>query len=195
MQTVMLKITEIKPYWRNPRRNDDAIGAVIQSIKQFGFNQPIILDADNVIIAGHTRYKALQQLGVETVPCIIKADLSAQDAKAYRIADNKTSELASWDITKLIPELREIEAIDDMEIYFPTLSLDELLKESAGGSDTFHSATQQQVVKAQAKLEAQFEDNSKARQSAYVEVVCPHCAESFHVDRAEIARERDADPA
>ena len=59
MQTVMLKITEIKPYWRNPRRNDDAIGAVMQSIKQFGFNQPIILDADNVIIAGHTRYKAL----------------------------------------------------------------------------------------------------------------------------------------
>ena len=195
MQTVMLKITDIKPYWRNPRRNDEAIGAVMQSIKQFGFNQPIILDSDNVIIAGHTRYKALQQLGVETVPCVIKADLSAQDAKAYRIADNKTSELASWDITKLIPELREIEAIDDMEIYFPTLSLDDLLRESAGGSDTFASPTQKQVVKAQTKLEALFEDNSKVRQSAYVEVVCPHCAESFHVDRGEIARERDADPA
>lgn len=193
MKTVMLKITDIKPYWRNPRNNDAAIGAVMQSIRQFGFNQPIIVDADHVIIAGHTRYKALQQLGIDKVPCVVKADLSAQDAKAYRIADNKTAELASWDITKLIPELREIEAIDDMEIYFPTMSLEDLLKETAGATETFNNPTQQQVVKAQAKLEAQFEDNSKARQSAYVEVVCPHCAESFHVDRDEIARERNAE--
>jgi ParB-like chromosome segregation protein Spo0J len=185
-----LNITEIKPYWRNPRNNVAAVEAVKQSITQFGFNQPLILDEDNVIIAGHTRYKALQELGATKIPCIIKAGLSAQEAKAYRIADNKTSELSTWDMEKLVPELREIEAIDDMEIYFPTLSLDELLKETAGGSETFRNPTADQIGKVEAKMQAQFDDASKARQSAYVEVVCPHCAESFHVDRDEIARER-----
>ncbi|CAB4171833.1 Spo0J Stage 0 sporulation protein J (antagonist of Soj) containing ParB-like nuclease domain [uncultured Caudovirales phage] len=185
-----LKITDIKPYWRNPRNNAAAIEAVKQSITQFGFNQPLILDEDNVIIAGHTRYKALQELGATSIPCIIKAGLSAQEAKQYRIADNKTSELSKWDMEKLIPELREIEAIEDMQIYFPAMSLDDLLQESAGGKETFKLPTTEQIGKVEAKLQAKFEDGSKAQQSAYVEVVCPHCAESFHVDRNEIARER-----
>ena len=186
-----LRITEIKPYWRNPRNNAAAIEAVKQSITQFGFNQPLILDEDNVIIAGHTRYKALQELGVDKVPCIIKAGLSAQEAKAYRIAVNKTSELSSWDMDKLIPELREIEAIDAMEIYFPALSLEELLKDTAGAGDTaFKNPTAESIGKIETKMQVQFEEASKVRQSAYVEVVCPHCAESFHVDRDEIAREK-----
>jgi ParB-like chromosome segregation protein Spo0J len=191
MKTSLLKITDIKPYWRNPRRNEEAIAAVKQSIEEFGFNQPIIVDGDNVIIAGHTRYKALQELGVEKVPCIIKADLTAQQAKAYRIADNKTSEMATWDMDKLIPELREIEAITDMDIYFPTISLDELLQVSAGVGTTFNNPTNEKIAQVEAKLQAQFKDSSDARQSAYVEITCPHCAESFHVDRGEIARARD----
>jgi hypothetical protein len=191
MKPKMVKLTDIKPYWRNPRDNEKAIQAVKQSIKEFGFNQPLILDADNVIIAGHTRFKALQELGVKEIPCIIKVDLSAQQAKAYRIADNKTSEMAEWDMSKLIPELREIEAIDSMEIYFPKISLDELLQKTAGAGDTMKMPTQEAIGKVQAKLEATFTENSKARQSAYVEVTCPHCAESFHVDRDEIARARD----
>ena len=191
MKIVTLNITDIKPYWRNPRQNDGAIAAVKQSIETFGFNQPIILDADNVIIAGHTRYKALQELGIKKIPCVIKADLSAQDAKAYRIADNKTSELSIWDMDKLIPELREIEGIKDLDIYFPKVSLEDMLKMSAGGGETFHNPTQEAIGKVQAKLEATFTNNSEARQSAYVEVTCPHCAESFHVDRDEIARARD----
>lgn len=192
MKTVQLNLTDIKPYWRNPRENAMAIEAVKQSIQEFGFNQPLILDGENVIIAGHTRYKALQELGVNKVTCVIKTDLSAQQIKAYRIADNKTSELATWDMSKLIPELREIEMISDMEIYFPSISLDELLGESAGASK-FVNPTQENIGKIEQKLQMTFEDRSKTQQSAYVEVVCPHCAESFHVDKHEIARQREPD--
>ncbi len=191
MQTVTLKLTEIRPYWRNPRKNDDAIEAVKQSIRDYGMNQPIILDKDNVIIAGHTRYKALQELGVKEVPCVIKTDLSPQQVKAYRIADNKTSELATWEMDKLIPELREIEEIADMSVYFPAISLDELLQETAGAQQTFTNPTQESIGKIEERLHMTFEDRSKSQQSAYVEVICPHCTEAFHVDRNEIARARD----
>lgn len=191
MQPIMLKITDIKPYWRNPRNNEEAIQAVKQSIKDYGFNSPIVLDKDHVIITGHTRYKALQELGVTDIPCIIKEDLTPQKVKEYRIADNKTSELSSWDMDRLIPELREIEAIDDMNIYFPTISLDELLQETAGAQQTFSNPSQENIGKVEQKMQMTFEDRSKVQQSAYVEVICPHCTEAFHVDRNEIARARD----
>lgn len=191
MQPVMLKITDIKPYWRNPRNNEDAIEAVKQSIRDYGFNSPIVLDKDHVIITGHTRYKALQELGVADIPCIIKDDLTPQQVKEYRIADNKTSELSSWDMDKLIPELREIEEIEDMNVYFPTISLEELLQETAGAQQTYNSPTQESIGKVETKMQMTFEDRSKVQQSAYVEVICPHCTEAFHVDRNEIARARD----
>lgn len=184
-----LKITDIKPYWRNPRNNEMAIQAVKQSIQDYGFNQPIILDSEHIIIAGHTRFKALQELGVQDVPCVIKTDLTQQQIKEYRIADNKTSELSNWDMDKLIPELREIESIEDMEIYFPSVSLEELLQETAGRGVVL--PTQENIGKIEQKLQMTFEDRSKATQSAYVEVICPHCTESFHVDRNEIARQRE----
>ena len=191
MQPTMLKITDIKPYWRNPRNNEEAIQAVKQSIRDYGFNSPIVLDKDHVIITGHTRYKALQELGVTDIPCIIKDDLTPQQVKEYRIADNKTSELSSWDMDKLIPELREIEEIEDMNVYFPTISLEELLQETAGAQQTYNSPTQESIGKVETKMQMTFEDRSKAQQSAYVEVICPHCTEAFHVDRNEIARARD----
>lgn len=191
MQPTMLKITDIKPYWRNPRNNDDAIEAVKQSIRDYGFNSPIVLDKDHVIITGHTRYKALQELGVTDIPCIIKDDLTPQQVKEYRIADNKTSELSSWDMDKLIPELREIEEIEDMNVYFPTISLEELLQETAGAQQTYNSPTQESIGKVETKMQMTFEDRSKVQQSAYVEVICPHCTEAFHVDRNEIARARE----
>lgn len=191
MQTTMLNLTEIKPYWRNPRRNEGAIQAVKQSIQDYGMNQPIIVDGDNVIIAGHTRYKALQELGVTKVPCVIKTDLTAQQVNAYRIADNKTSELATWDMEKLIPELRALENVEEMEIYFPAISLEDLIAEQAGGGSNFAHPTPESIGKVEQKLQMTFEDRSKEQQSAYVEVICPHCTESFHVDRNEIARARN----
>jgi ParB family chromosome partitioning protein len=107
MKVQTIKLDDIKPYWRNPRKNEKAVEAVKQSIQAYGFNQPIILDTKKIIIAGHTRYKALLEMGWTEAPCVV-IDLPVAKAKEYRIADNKTSELAELDMTALIPELREI---------------------------------------------------------------------------------------
>ena len=95
MKIKNLPITELKPYENNPRINDAAVPAVAESIKQFGFKQPIVIDKNNVIVCGHTRYKAAIKLGLKTVPCVIADDLTDEQIKAYRLADNKVSELAS----------------------------------------------------------------------------------------------------
>lgn len=109
MKVTLRPITEIKPYERNPRINEDAVDAVAASIKEFGFRQPIVVDADDVIICGHTRYKAAMQLELEKVPVHVAKDLSAKQIKAYRIADNKTAELAEWDFDLLPIELGELQ--------------------------------------------------------------------------------------
>lgn len=105
-------VTEIIPYENNPRINDHAIDKVIESIKEFGFTNPILLDKDNVIIAGHTRYEAALKLNYSQVPCIYLSDLSEEQVKAYRLVDNKTAEFATWDFDLLTKELAEIEDID-----------------------------------------------------------------------------------
>lgn len=101
-------IDTIKPYKRNPRKNDAAVDAVAASIREFGFQQPIVCDMDGVIIVGHTRLKAAKKLGLKTVP-VVYADLPEDKVKAYRLADNKTGELAEWDMELLDLELGEIE--------------------------------------------------------------------------------------
>ena len=113
MDIVNLKLSELHPYENNPRINDDAVDAVAASIREFGFKVPIVVDADNVIVAGHTRYKAAQQLKLETVPCVVADDLTEEQVKAFRLADNKTGELALWDDEKLAKELAAINM--DME--------------------------------------------------------------------------------
>lgn len=105
MEVKNLKIEQVIPYKGNPRINDDAVDAVAESIKQFGFKQPIVVDKDNVIIAGHTRYKAAKKLGLKEVPCVVATDLTDAQVKAYRLADNKTAELAYWDDELLDKEL------------------------------------------------------------------------------------------
>lgn len=106
---VMVKTDNIIPYDRNPRRNTEAVKYVANSIREFGFKQPIVLDKDNVIIAGHTRWLAAQTLGLEKVPCIIATDLSDEQVRAYRLADNKVAEMASWDFDLLAEELASID--------------------------------------------------------------------------------------
>lgn len=104
-----MRLDQIKPYRNNPRKNDEAVQAVANSIREFGFKQPIVVDADGVIIVGHTRYKAAQELGLETVPVLVADDLSDDKVKAYRLADNKTNELAEWDLSALETELAQID--------------------------------------------------------------------------------------
>ena len=106
------KISEIKPYKNNPRKNDKAVDAVARSIKEFGFKNPIIVDGAGEIIAGHTRLKAAKKLGMEKVPAIEANDLTKEQAKAYRITDNRTGELSSWDFELLESEISEITEID-----------------------------------------------------------------------------------
>lgn len=112
MEIKMVSLTELKPYERNPRKNKKAIDAVAESIKEFGFKVPIVLDKDNVIVGGHTRYAAAKKLGLTEVPCVIADDLTDEQVKAFRLADNKTAELAEWDYEKLADELDFILDID-----------------------------------------------------------------------------------
>lgn len=118
MNIVEKKLKEIKPYEKNARKNDDAVKYVAESIKQFGFKQPIVIDKDNVIIAGHTRYKASKELGLKVVPCVIADDLTEEQIKAYRLADNKVAEFADWDIDLLGEELTGILDIDMSDFGF-----------------------------------------------------------------------------
>lgn len=109
MRVIEKPITEIKPYEKNPRRNDDSVEKCAESIKQYGWKQPLVVDPDGVIVVGHTRYKAAVKLGLDTVPCIVADDLSPEEIRAYRIADNKVGESSVWDNKLLLGELTEID--------------------------------------------------------------------------------------
>jgi ParB family chromosome partitioning protein len=104
-----MKLNDMKPYDKNPRKNDGAVDVVANSIKEFGFKVPIIVDRNNIIVAGHTRYKAAKKLGLKEVPVIIADDLTDEQIKAFRLADNKVSEIAEWDFDLLGEELKDIE--------------------------------------------------------------------------------------
>lgn len=123
IKVTMRKLAELVPYEGNPRDNSKAVNAVAESIKEFGFKNPIIVDKDDVIVAGHTRYKAAEKLGLDEVPVIVADDLSDEQVKAFRLADNKTAELAEWNFDLLETELAGISEIDmsafgfDMETF------------------------------------------------------------------------------
>ena len=112
MQVENWKIDEVKPYENNPRKNDEAVEKVANSIKEFGWQQPIVVDKEGVVIVGHTRLKAAQELGLDEVPVLVAKDLTDDQAKAYRLADNKTGELSIWDFPKLNMELEDIDWLD-----------------------------------------------------------------------------------
>jgi hypothetical protein len=113
-----LSIDTLIPYSKNPRKNDKAVDRVAQSIQEFGFNQPIVVDKDNIIVVGHTRWKASKKLGLTEVPVLFMPDgISPSKVKAYRIADNKLNELAEWDDELLVEELKELaNELEDINI-------------------------------------------------------------------------------
>ena len=115
MEIIDVPIKALKPYKRNPRKNDKAVEYVANSIREFGFKQPIVIDDQYEIVAGHTRWKAAKMLGMETVPCVMADDLTPEQVQAYRLADNKTAEMADWDFDLLEQELNDIDpAMFDM---------------------------------------------------------------------------------
>lgn len=120
MNIVEKRLDELQPYENNPRKNDNAVPYVAESIKRYGFKNPIIIDKDGVIVAGHTRYLASIELGLDIVPCIIADDLTEEQIKEFRLVDNKTSEFAGWDFTMLESELQELDF--DFDFQFPEVS-------------------------------------------------------------------------
>ena len=139
MKIVEKRIDEIKPYEKNPRKNEKAIAKVAESIKQFGFKVPIVIDGNGVIVAGHTRWMASQELKLEVVPCVIADDLNEKQIRAFRIADNKVAEFSDWDFDLL---KIEIEDLLDFDMGFTDKELDKLndTLEHFEGEETFSEA-------------------------------------------------------
>ena len=129
MKIEQMNIADVKPYERNPRINDNAVEAVAESIKAFGWQAPVVVDKDNVIICGHTRMLSAKYLGLDTVPVHVAKDLTPEQVKAYRIADNKTGEIAEWDYDLLPLELADLQLANfDLSLLgFDTEELNTLL--------------------------------------------------------------------
>lgn len=156
MEIIYKSTNEIEPYENNPRNNNEAVEKVAASITDYGFRVPIVIDSDNVIVAGHTRYKAALKIGCESVPCIVIDDLTPEQIRAYRLIDNKTAEYSSWNFEMLEKELKSLD-IDISEFEFPDLG--ETLDIS---DDDFYT---DETVK-----------NVKAKS-----IKCPHCGETFEL--------------
>ena len=149
MDIQQLELNQIRPYGKNPRKNDKAVKVVVDSIKQYGFQQPIVVDKNNEIIVGHTRYKAAKELGLATVPVLVADTLTEEQVQAYRLADNKTSEYADWDDALLAEELRELmtELDDDLKLVsemsaFTELEIDRLLNGKGYNEDALQAQHQ-----------------------------------------------------
>lgn len=155
MEIKMVKIDDLKPYLNNPRFNDDAVEYVARSIKEFGFKVPMVIDKNNEIVAGHTRYKASLELGLKEVPCIVADDLTEEQIKAFRLADNKVSEQASWNYDLLDLELDDILELNMEDFGFTNLgdvNLDDFFEE----------------------------DNSEKEEKKHM-ITCPKCGEEFEL--------------
>lgn len=135
MEIQQISIKKIKPYGKNPRKNDAAVEKVANSIREFGFQQPIVVDKDMVVIVGHTRLKAAQSLEMDKVPVVIADNLTDEQARAYRLADNKTNELAEWDLELLNEEIAALEDSFNMDDFGFDMSEFEVDMEFTGETD------------------------------------------------------------
>lgn len=162
LEVMQMSTEEVIPYANNPRHNDDAVDAVAASIREFGFQQPIVVDKDHVIIVGHTRLKAAKKLGLETVPVVV-ADLSEDKANAYRLADNKTGELATWDFDLLNIELDHIE-MNMAEFGFPEIVAEDITKDLDDNRYTTETSLPQYEPNGDVVFLEELCDDSKARE-------------------------------
>lgn len=200
MKVKSVKLSEIFPYYDNPRDNTNAVEPTKESIKRFGFVKPILVDKAGVIIAGHTRYVAAYQLGMEFVP-VVYSDMDDEMAKKYRILDNKLAEKSSFDEDQLLEELRTMEVPTDMQAFFfedinqmLNFSLDSINQqaEEYGGFQDDYSQVDEENFEAPSNEEAGESDDApsdeeedpakdlfvlKEREdgSHYMKVVCPYC--------------------
>lgn len=190
-QIVYQDISQIHPYENNPRNNEAAIEPVAQSIKRFGFRVPILIDGKGTIIAGHTRYEAAKRLGMDKVPCIRVDDLTDEQIRAYRIADNKVAEASSWNDDILRTEMDALKALDvDLtDTGFSEVELDGLLREveDADFEEFFAEPVQQPPKAADAEQSTETQQSTQLKssqlavpqQSGSKLIQCPHCGEWF----------------
>lgn len=200
MKVKSVKLSEIFPYYDNPRDNTNAVEPTKESIKRFGFVKPILVDKAGVIIAGHTRYVAAYQLGMEFVP-VVYSDMDDEMAKKYRILDNKLAEKSSFDEDQLLEELRNMEVPTDMQAFFfedinqmLNFSLDSINQqaEEYGGfqddysqveDENFEAPSNEETGESEEAPSDEEEDPAKdlfvlkEREdgSHYMKVVCPYC--------------------
>jgi ParB/RepB/Spo0J family partition protein len=165
MEVIIRPVDNLVMYENNPRDNDGAVDAVANSIKEFGFKVPILIDKNNVIIAGHTRLKAAIQLGMRDVPCILCDDLTPEQVRAFRIADNKVAEIADWDWPKLAQELDEL-LKEDVDLSITGFSDDEIERLTKNLDDIDIS-------------DFFSENESEAKSKEPQRIQCPHCGEWF----------------
>ena len=180
MQIIEKSIADIRPYENNPRNNEAAIQYVANSIKDFGFKVPIVIDKNGTIITGHTRVLAAKKLGMKTVPCILADDLTPEQVKAFRLADNKVSEMADWNWAKLEKELDSLGNLDwDMSSLGFDMQFDEANEDFNSFFEPASPKGSQQVIQKETTAEA--ENNvGNENQDAEIEksaksFVCPHC--------------------
>lgn len=136
MEIIIKSVDEIHEYENNPRNNDDAVQYVAESIKEFGFKAPILIDQDGIIIAGHTRVKAARQLDMKKLPCIVADDLTDDQIKAYRLIDNKCGEISGWDFDKLEQELEGLD-FEWKDFGFPDIADDDLYDDAPDLEETY----------------------------------------------------------
>ena len=156
LKIVYKKLDDLTPYENNPRLNDGAVDAVAKSIEEFGFKVPIVIDKDGVIVAGHTRLKAAKQLAINEVPCIIADDLSDEELKAFRLADNKVSELAEWDFDRLDIELADID-FDMSDFGFDFNTIDEESDKFDDADTDYHDINDKTIIAIEFDTEQELE--------------------------------------
>lgn len=166
METLAVPILKVKPYWRNPKKGNN-IEELKASIQEFGFKFPILVDKDYTIISGHSRYRAMIELGAELIDINVAEDLTPAQVKKLRVIDNKISENNDWDMVNLQQELRELE-LDDLELYFGDMSF------SDEGFRELERTTEEQINEAEERRT----DIRNPIQTGDT-VICPKCFHEF----------------
>jgi hypothetical protein len=185
MKIETLPLAVVKPYWRNPRDNTKAVEIVAQSITDYGFNVPLVVDKEYVILAGHTRYKALQQLGITEVQVVV-VDLPAQKAKEFRIADNKTSEVGEWDMPKLMMELKEISDLPRIQDYFPNLDIQSVVDSLP--KNTTRDVLPSDIDNRTKLLASDYTTRNTQEMRGFIPMLCPDCGYEYSLRIDEIQK-------
>jgi ParB-like chromosome segregation protein Spo0J len=157
MEIVNMPISDLVPYEKNPRNNEMAVEKVAKSIKEFGFQVPIVVDKDNVILAGHTRLLAAKELGLDSVPVIVAKNLDDVRAKAFRLADNKVAEFSGWNFDLLDEELA---GLTDIDINMTDFGFDDIVNTN---------------------LDDLFVDDTTTKEKKTKTITCPHCGEEIQL--------------